>query len=111
MRAFIMHGGISSTMESIYCGVPIIVIPFLGDQFSNAALIQEKEFGIKMRLNEATVEKIVQNLETVMSDEYVISFIKIQIVNVVMIVVYSYFSLTLGGMIEYAGTHNGNQRC
>lgn len=69
MRAFITHGGISSIMEAVNCGVPVIVMPQFGDQFSNAALVEKRGFGVKMLLSEASTEKISENLETVLSDE------------------------------------------
>jgi MGT family glycosyltransferase len=33
---FITHGGLSSTQEGLMAGVPLIVIPFVNDQFDNA---------------------------------------------------------------------------
>lgn len=32
VRAFITHGGLMGSTESVYCGVPVIVTPMFGDQ-------------------------------------------------------------------------------
>lgn len=69
MRAFITHGGISSTQEAVNCGIPLIIIPQFGDQFFNAELIKKKGFGVTMFLNEATKDKIIENVKIVLSNE------------------------------------------
>uniref|UniRef100_T1H5D9 UDP-glucuronosyltransferase n=1 Tax=Megaselia scalaris TaxID=36166 RepID=T1H5D9_MEGSC len=44
--AFITHGGLLSTTESIYHGVPIIGIPMFGDQFLNMAQAVNGGYGL-----------------------------------------------------------------
>ncbi len=42
---FITHAGTGSIKESIWCGVPMLAFPFLGDQFGNAARIHYHGLG------------------------------------------------------------------
>lgn len=41
MKAFITHAGILSTIEAVDAGVPAIAIPLFGDQYGNAAALQD----------------------------------------------------------------------
>lgn len=41
MKAFITHAGILSTIETIDAGVPAVAIPLFGDQFGNAAALED----------------------------------------------------------------------
>jgi MGT family glycosyltransferase len=51
---FISHGGMNSTMESLYFGVPLIVIPHTNEQKLTAQLVQELELGIALDETAAT---------------------------------------------------------
>lgn len=50
---FITHGGNNSLIESIYCRIPMIVIPFFGDQHQVADLVHAQQYGISFGLNGA----------------------------------------------------------
>lgn len=52
IKVFMTHGGISSIMETVYAGKPILALPFIGDQFLNAANAQDA--GISLRLTKET---------------------------------------------------------
>ncbi|MBE7128961.1 macrolide family glycosyltransferase [Bacillus mycoides] len=45
---FITHGGMNSSSESLYFGVPMLVIPVMGDQPIIAQRIEELEVGIQL---------------------------------------------------------------
>eukprot|EP01004_Peranema_trichophorum_P000260 NODE_10290_length_526_cov_25.498759_g9643_i0.p1 GENE.NODE_10290_length_526_cov_25.498759_g9643_i0~~NODE_10290_length_526_cov_25.498759_g9643_i0.p1 ORF type:complete len:174 (-),score=43.24 NODE_10290_length_526_cov_25.498759_g9643_i0:3-494(-) len=49
---FITHGGANSVNESLYFSVPLIVIPFFGDQLGNGKQIQEVGLGWNFPLDE-----------------------------------------------------------
>lgn len=68
VKAFVSHGGLLGTLESVHCGVPMVVIPQFGDQHTNAALVVENGFGVKMLLSEASEDNILEKLETVLSE-------------------------------------------
>ncbi|XP_028414858.1 UDP-glucuronosyltransferase 2C1-like [Dendronephthya gigantea] len=45
-KVFVNHGGLNSYQESVYHGVPMVVIPMMGDQHRQADLIQHKGLGV-----------------------------------------------------------------
>ncbi|GMT23227.1 hypothetical protein PFISCL1PPCAC_14524, partial [Pristionchus fissidentatus] len=48
LSAFITHGGAGSTTESTHAGVPLLVVPLMGDQLRNAHLIERLGTGFKL---------------------------------------------------------------
>ncbi|KAI9331847.1 hypothetical protein BDR26DRAFT_921934 [Obelidium mucronatum] len=48
-KAFVSHGGISSLHESIFGGVPLVVVPLFGDQHLNAVYVEERRIGINLK--------------------------------------------------------------
>ncbi|KAF5287366.1 hypothetical protein FQA39_LY15969 [Lamprigera yunnana] len=46
IKLFITQGGLQSTEEAIYARVPVVIMPFFGDQVSNANGIRTKGFGL-----------------------------------------------------------------
>jgi len=53
--AFITHGGMGSTMESLAFRVPVVVIPIFGDQVANAENAARANFGFSFRYPLATL--------------------------------------------------------
>ena len=47
-RVFVTHGGLNSVLESVYHAVPMVVLPFFGDQHEQASLVARKELGISL---------------------------------------------------------------
>ncbi|GMR46178.1 hypothetical protein PMAYCL1PPCAC_16373, partial [Pristionchus mayeri] len=48
LSAFFTHGGAGSTTEATHAGVPLIVVPIMGDQLRNGRLIERLGTGIKL---------------------------------------------------------------
>lgn len=54
---FITHGGLLSTTEAVYRGVPIVGIPVFGDQNMNMARACKNGLGVKVELNQLSDEE------------------------------------------------------
>lgn len=68
VKLFITHGGQHSIEEAIYREVPLLAVPFYGDQFANARRIEGRELGKWLDLEKtnsdtlkATIEEIITN--------------------------------------------------
>ncbi|XP_031634295.1 UDP-glucuronosyltransferase 1-7C-like [Contarinia nasturtii] len=69
VRAFISHGGLLGISEAVYCGIPIIVTPFFGDQFQNAATVEARGIGYIVRYRDMTEETIKIAITNALSPE------------------------------------------
>ncbi|KAB0791965.1 hypothetical protein PPYR_13926 [Photinus pyralis] len=57
IKLFITQGGLQSVEEGIYDNVPMIVIPFLGDQPFNGKKVEDKGFGLTFEYSTLTKPK------------------------------------------------------
>ena len=48
MRLFVTHGGLQSISEAIFSSVPLIGIPFFGDQFYNTLRFEPLGMGLSL---------------------------------------------------------------
>ncbi|XP_066263069.1 UDP-glycosyltransferase UGT5-like isoform X1 [Euwallacea similis] len=67
IKLFITHGGLLSTTETVYHGVPILALPVFGDQDANADRAVYNGYGLKLgfndpAFNEASFEKAINDL-------------------------------------------------
>lgn len=53
-------------MESVHCGVPIMVMPQFGDQHTNAKAVESVGGGVVLYLSDATEEIIYQSLKRIL---------------------------------------------
>jgi len=60
-RVFISHGGMNSTMESLWHGVPLAVFPQFGDQPLNASRVTELGMGITLTAQNAVDPKVLRD--------------------------------------------------
>ncbi|GMS87014.1 hypothetical protein PENTCL1PPCAC_9189, partial [Pristionchus entomophagus] len=72
LSLFITHCGQGSTTEATTAGVPLIVIPILGDQKRNAAVIERIETGIVLEKEALENPQILENAlrEALENDRY-----------------------------------------
>nr|QIK00374.1 UDP-glycosyltransferase [Xylotrechus quadripes] len=67
-KLFITHGGLLSTTETVYHGVPVLALPIFGDQKINAARAQMNGFGISLSFSQITEEKLSDALYKLLND-------------------------------------------
>ncbi len=65
---FVTHGGMNSAMESLYYGVPMIVIPQQGDQFATGQRIAELGLGLMLDNNTVNVTALREAVERVANE-------------------------------------------
>lgn len=53
---FIAHGGLFGTIEASYRGVPVLFMPFFGDQYHNAKLAENRGYAQQILFSELTVQ-------------------------------------------------------
>ena len=66
----IIHGGSGSVTESLYYGIPIIVLSFGMDRTGNAARVQAANMGITLQLWQLTAENIKMSVEAIELGDY-----------------------------------------
>jgi glucuronosyltransferase len=56
--------------ETIHCKVPVLVIPFLGDQYANANRLEKLKVGQQLDLLEMTEESLREKIIETLKPEY-----------------------------------------
>lgn len=70
IKLFITQGGHQSMEEAIHCKVPVIVIPFLGDQYANANRLEKLKVGVQLDLLEMNEENLRERILEATKPEY-----------------------------------------
>lgn len=66
--AFISHGGLLGSTEAVYHGVPIIGIPFFGDQHLNIKRASNAGWAITLNYKNITTESVQWALNEILSN-------------------------------------------
>uniref|UniRef100_A0A0K0F3F8 glucuronosyltransferase n=1 Tax=Strongyloides venezuelensis TaxID=75913 RepID=A0A0K0F3F8_STRVS len=67
---FVTHGGMGSTTELSFRGVPAISIPIIGDQMRNSKLLVRQKYGIIMnKLDLKNPDVLIKNIKTILDDD------------------------------------------
>ncbi len=66
---FVTHGGMNSSSEALYYGVPLVVIPVTGDQPLVAKRVTEVGAGVQLDRRALTPEMLRKAVEKVMNDK------------------------------------------
>ncbi|XP_044265327.1 UDP-glycosyltransferase UGT5-like [Tribolium madens] len=69
VKLFITHGGLLSTIETIYHGVPILAIPIFGDQKMNARSAVKSGYGVYLAYSELNEETMTNRLNEVLNNK------------------------------------------
>ncbi|KAH7321304.1 hypothetical protein B0I35DRAFT_211656 [Stachybotrys elegans] len=67
-KLFLTHGGGSSANETLFHGVPVVVIPFFFDQLCNGTRLSEAGVGVSLDKSTFTADKISHAIGHVMAD-------------------------------------------
>ncbi|XP_008204964.1 UDP-glucuronosyltransferase 2C1 [Nasonia vitripennis] len=70
VKLFISHAGMLGTIEALHAGVPMVAIPFFGDQMTNARLLEERGLGIVLEYRDITFETVNRTLHRVLQPKY-----------------------------------------
>ncbi|WP_373491424.1 glycosyltransferase [Parasphingorhabdus sp.] len=68
---FIQHGGNNSFNESLYFGIPPLIMPFVWDGHDNAQRVNDTQHGIGMHRYNWTDEELLANISTLLNDEVI----------------------------------------
>jgi glucuronosyltransferase len=66
---FVSHGGLFGMIEAITNAVPMLIIPFFGDQPSNAIIAESKGFALKLNLKDVSEETLKAKIEELISNK------------------------------------------
>ncbi|PFX22678.1 2-hydroxyacylsphingosine 1-beta-galactosyltransferase [Stylophora pistillata] len=67
-RLFIGHAGMNGMLEAAYHGVPMICVPFFGDQFDNSAAVKHFGMGEFLYKESITEESLGNLIQTVLNN-------------------------------------------
>ncbi|XP_072399074.1 UDP-glucosyltransferase 2-like isoform X2 [Diabrotica undecimpunctata] len=68
IKLFITQGGLQSLQESVVNGIPLIGIPFFGDQITNVNKMVKKGYGVKVDRRSITKEILVAAIREVITN-------------------------------------------
>lgn len=66
---FISHGGLFGTIEASFRGVPVLFMPFFGDQYRNAKLAEGQGYGQRILFSDLTVPLFKSKIEEMISNK------------------------------------------
>ncbi|KAK3854863.1 hypothetical protein Pcinc_038698, partial [Petrolisthes cinctipes] len=69
LRLFITHGGLLSTQEATYNGVPVLGIPFFSDQYNNMQAVQSHGWGVYQPWDQLTTQTFNDSIHKVLYDQ------------------------------------------
>uniref|UniRef100_A0A8C6IHW6 UDP-glucuronosyltransferase n=1 Tax=Mus spicilegus TaxID=10103 RepID=A0A8C6IHW6_MUSSI len=69
IRLFVTHGGMSSVMEAVQHGVPMVGIPFFSDQPENMVRVEAKNLGVSIQLQKLKAESFALTMKEVIEDQ------------------------------------------
>ncbi|KAG4076739.1 hypothetical protein HA402_002026 [Bradysia odoriphaga] len=69
VKAFISHGGLLGSTEAIYHGIPIVGIPFFGDQHLNIKRASQAGWAILLDYDNITMESVEWALNEILNEK------------------------------------------
>lgn len=68
IKLFITQGGLQSMEEAVMNGVPLLAIPFIADQYANAARIEKLGIGLQLHYSSLTKEAFKTSILTILRE-------------------------------------------
>ncbi|XP_059480629.1 UDP-glucosyltransferase 2-like [Neocloeon triangulifer] len=68
VKLFITHGGLLSTQEASYYGMPLVGIPMVGDQMLNVIRSQNMGYALQLSYQNLTKETILNTIKKVLNE-------------------------------------------
>jgi MGT family glycosyltransferase len=65
---FVTHGGMNSVSESLYFGVPLVVIPQMSEQETVGRRVEELGAGVYLAKQDVTAARLRESVERVLAD-------------------------------------------
>ena len=65
---FISHGGMNSTMESLYYGVPLVVLPQMAEQAMTATQVQKLGLGVALDGKQVSADDLLHAVQQITND-------------------------------------------
>ncbi|CAL8110077.1 unnamed protein product [Orchesella dallaii] len=69
IKIFITHGGLLSTQEAVFHGVPLIGFPFFADQDLNIIKAEKAGFALSLEINDFTEEMLENAINKILTDD------------------------------------------
>ena len=69
VRAFVTHGGLNSTYEGLAAGVPLLVLPFFGDQPLNARHVADRGLGLCLDPRRLAAPRLARALRSLLGGD------------------------------------------
>ncbi|KAL1129759.1 hypothetical protein AAG570_012703 [Ranatra chinensis] len=69
IRLVITHGGMLTITEAVYCGIPIIGIPFFGDQGNNMAALERTGSAIVLQYESLTSDVLLKSINRILHEK------------------------------------------
>ncbi|XP_071554216.1 UDP-glucosyltransferase 2-like isoform X2 [Temnothorax nylanderi] len=74
--AYMMQGGLQSLQEAVHYAVPVVAIPFFGDQYFNARKILDAGIGLTLDIDTITESSVVQTFREIVENKTYLNNIK-----------------------------------
>lgn len=78
-KLFISQGGTISLQESLYHGVPVLVMPIAFDQPTNARIAQKNGYGRYFSFSNFSEENFLYEIRTILSNKMYVPYILINV--------------------------------
>ena len=70
-KLFLSHGGAGSSHESLYNGIPMLILPFGGDQMGNSEKLKSSGIALTLSRFNLNVNEILSKMKLLLNDENV----------------------------------------